>query len=265
MIRITEVDDIIYKIKFGYEKLYLSNKEIEDLADYMFEKSARSIVNPRFDAEEYIEFVLKTRIRYLKLSLDNSILGMTILSEGIISFYDENDNLVEEMLPIGTIVVDEQACGQNEGRFLFTLAHEIGHYLFDLPRYKKNPSLFRNNNCCRIDEENNIRDIDDIAWEERRANHFASCILMPRSIICKDLDEYLYSYFKIEQCLPAYKNGSNLNYLEAGERENVLSHFMKKYGVSRAALMNRLLTLGYLDKALFNDKKTRYDRKFNNI
>lgn len=265
MIRISDVENILNKISIGYKKLFLSNNEIEILADSLFEDSERSIVNPRFNAENYIEFDLNTGIRYLKLSLDNSILGMTILSEGIISFYDESDNLVEEKLPIGTIVIDEDACGQYNGRFLFTLAHEIGHYLFDLPRYKKNTSLFRKNNLCRIDEKNSIKGVDDIAWEERRANYFASCILMPKSVICKDLNEYLHSHFEINQSIPIYKNGVNLNYLEASERESMLSYFMEKYGVSREALMNRLLTLGYLDKAIFNDKKNKHDRKFNNI
>ncbi len=70
-----------------------------------------------------------------------------------------------------------------EGRFLFTISHEIGHYVLHIPyllRNQNQENLFEGNGhhtivVCRKKDEN--------LWQEWQANAFASALLMPKPIL----------------------------------------------------------------------------------
>lgn len=71
-----------------------------------------------------------------------------------------------------------------EGRFRFTVAHELGHYFLDHGRYIKyetlqEPSFFTH--------EKKLQHISSISRLEYQANYFASCLLMPDSAIIEEL------------------------------------------------------------------------------
>ena len=208
---------VLSKINQGYLNLMISNEEIEIFADYLAEKSGRNISNPYFDVDAYIEFDLELPLFYKKLSNNYNSLGMIILAPGNVMVYENDIEKYENFATIGSIIIDSDAC-KIPARERFTKAHELGHYYFDLPRYlNPNNKELINNIECHIDEKNYC----DISWEEKRANKFASCILMPRSIFKIDFENYLANTFYITRALPGYRNGVNLNFISAEEREKV--------------------------------------------
>ena len=253
------LDKLLFKIKKGYLELKISNEEIEIFADELAKNNGRDINNPYFDIDAYIEFELGLPLLYKKLSADSKNLGMTILVPGNVRVFEDNVEKYENFDTRGTIIIDVEAC-KSENRERFTKAHELGHYYFDLPRYSNpNNNALINNIECAIDEKNNL---NDISWEERRANKFASCILMPRSIFKIDFENYLANAFYITRAIPVYRKGVNLNFISAEEREKTLEYFCNRYGVSRDALINRLIVFNYIDGALYNCPSIRNDKKF---
>lgn len=250
---------LLYKIKQGYLELKISNEEIEMFADDLAKNNGRDINNPYFDIDEFIEFELGLPLLYKKLSANSKNLGMTILVPGNVRVFEDNVEKYENFDTIGTIIIDAEAC-ESENRERFTKAHELGHYYFDLPRYSNtNNNELINNIECEIDEKNNL---NDISWEERRANKFASCILMPRCIFKYDFENYLERIFNITRKISSYKKGVNLNYMISDDREKTFDYFCKRYGVSRDALINRLISFNYIDRVLYNCPEIRNNKKF---
>lgn len=252
------IENIYYKINQGFVNLRLCNEEIEEFADDLCQKQNRTLENPKFDVEAYIEFDLNIPLQYRKISLDDTKLGMTILVSGNVVIYDNNE-VYEEFYNIGTIIIDKDACKLNS-RFRFTMCHELGHYYFDVPRYNKNGDVLVKNIECNIEEYNVSKD----NWEEWRANRFAACILMPRLLFVQDVTNYLRRRFSIikNENIKTYKNGPHMMYLSSEERESTFSYFCDKYGVSRDALINRLIEFNFLEKAIYNCKHIRNNKKF---
>ncbi len=99
----------------------------------------------------------------------------------------------------------------------FTIAHEIGHFLLHQKKEHKYKHIrFRDESDL---DEKSIR-------EEREANEFAACLLMPEEWIIRD--------FHQEMAL-------------ATMNKEKLKNLALKYGVSYSALKIRLINLGYPD------------------
>lgn len=78
-------------------------------------------------------------------------------------------------MPVGTVVLNSDI--REEGRRLFTLAHEIGHYV--LPTHAKKPAV------CRARDVQNWS--PGLPSGEIEANRFAAEILMPRALVVDQL------------------------------------------------------------------------------
>lgn len=92
-------------------------------------------------------------------------------------------------------------------RMRFTIAHEIGHFIFD----KKNVSI----------DYRDTTKVQEKSPEEKRADYFASCLLMPKKELKLDFDQVPTNSFDKEK----------------------LVEFAKKYQVSQDAMKYRLLNL----------------------
>ncbi len=124
----------------------------------------------------------------------------------------------------------------NDGRRNFTIAHELGHYFLG--------HELKNGQCFDADILEDGTAVDAI---EREANYFASCLLMPESKLKPAFFSMLQHSrkAKIKNFLHVQSN------FTWGIWCGIKDDFMKRYGVSEAALRYRLSDLG-LAKFTFN-------------
>ncbi|MCL2246443.1 MAG: ImmA/IrrE family metallo-endopeptidase [Lentimicrobiaceae bacterium] len=121
---------------------------------------------------------------------------------------------------------------ENTGRKNFTLAHELGH--FALQHYLHTASFFCGEN--EITEENKA-----ISDQEKEANYFASCFLLPKEKIKKNFIgklQWRTKDFKREflTVLPRGKSYSDWKAISTG--------LMEKFEISEIVLKIRLTELG---------------------
>ena len=123
----------------------------------------------------------------------------------------------------------------NIGRKNFTLAHELGH--FALQHYLHTASFF----CA----ENDIKEEGDVNSEqEKEANYFSSCFLLPREKIKKEFIRNLQWRTKdneIKFLVVSSPHGKIYSDWKA-----ISSNLMKDYQVSEVALKIRLTELGLI-------------------
>ena len=118
---------------------------------------------------------------------------------------------------------------ENIGRRNFTIAHELGHYFLN---HKLHTSSF----LC---QEDHIVEGSDVSNRiEQEANYFASCFLMPKQIIKGAFLAMIRHSKKIN-----IKNFLIVNKANFGVWCGIRDCFMKRYGVSEAALRYRLIGL----------------------
>ena len=118
------------------------------------------------------------------------------MHEGILGCLDFEQN---------AIFLDENTADDNEGRLNFTIAHELGHFVYHKPIYEavgKDLLLLHNELDPTYEKPRN-----DI---ETQANMFASAILMPKDVLIQKWNEldkmhfqekaqYLQSFFEVSR------------------------------------------------------------------
>lgn len=137
-------------------------------------------------------------------------------------------------------------------RARFTLAHELGHHFLGHALY-----LVKETSAVEdlIEESASPIDDQDLRRLEWQANHFASCLLMPRSSIESDFSSLAKRLGLADKGFGAlYVDGQSCNlnsyYLISGQ-------LMQRYRVSRQAVTYRLVDLG-----LIRDARTVGQRHF---
>lgn len=113
--------------------LVISDEQLEAFAYAQLKDYDKNhFKNPHaLDVDDFVENYLHRKLIYYKLSLDQSVLGMTAISDGKISVVNSDNKLVVKIFPKGTMCVDLEACG-NDTRANFTIIHEAGHSQFDM-------------------------------------------------------------------------------------------------------------------------------------
>lgn len=150
----------------------------------------------KLDLETLIENDLGVEIDYQNLDKDHQILGATIFRDGYMEVYN-NENKQLKKFKKNTMVFDIKLSEdyRQEGRFLFTLAHEIGHWVLHRKYFfidEGQQSLFdyyneeeKNSIICAKRNENDmikVRKRTEGEWIEWQADNFASSILMPKHV-----------------------------------------------------------------------------------
>lgn len=193
----------------------LSKIKIEEYAyEFLLENSPESLNKAiQTNVEYIIENKLNISLQYLKLDTTQNLLGMTIMNPMKVKYIDENLQIVEGIFDRNTIIINEFLATEKnqEHRFNFTLAHEIGHWylqrkdayvdsgqqsLFGQDTVKSSVNRFIDNVDIFSFKRKKLVTEED--WLEWQANYFASCILMPKRMFT---NEYLkfqsQSTFKI--------------------------------------------------------------------
>lgn len=187
---------MIIKNKFYHPKT-IERKAGELLVDYY--KSEINEIAPPVEIDKILELHLDLNILWESFN-NSSILAGLIPSEKIVVL---NDDLRGEF-------------DKNKGRENFTKAHEVGHWVLHidhsatktdpLPGFARPYEII-----CRSNSED---------WDERNADKFASCLLMPKGLIAKENTAF--------------------------NSWNDIYNLAKKYDVSATAMRIRLESLGYL-------------------
>ncbi len=197
---------------------YLSKPAIEskalDLIETHYQKEIKSIQGS-IDIESIVEKTLSYEFVFDDLSTRfkaPNILGAINGDECVV--------YIDEALAEDT---------KQEGRFRFTIAHEIGHVVFHVPKpsdgvqltllgMDKSTSIF-----CREQDFQVSEKFNQIEWQ---ANYFASCLLMPRHHVL----EAIKQFFRTKGKAPSFTY----------TLKDAIPELAKQFGVSNLAMQYRL-------------------------
>ena len=122
-----------------------------------------------------------------------------------------------------TIMVDKTQYDENSGRYRFSLAHELAHFLLHLDAYKQ---LGADDIKFHIKVQNEIPD-EVIKEIERQAYRFAGCLLMPKRAF--------------EPMIKEYFSQDKLNKMTITEISNSIEAISKQFNVSTEAVQKQLM------------------------
>jgi IrrE N-terminal-like domain len=146
-----------------------------------------------------------------------------------------DDGLFSDPDYLGGIIFDQNVIQVNavveahEGRYNFTLAHEIGHHVLHRERYL----AARDGDPCDI----LCRDTGEKPIIEAQADRFAAALLMPADEVTRTVEEYPFKRVTSVKGLRAMA----AKVIQRGGFDNV----------SNTAMVNRLISLGYANGALY--------------
>ncbi len=181
----------------------LSKSDIEDEAVvFLKENSPNSLQKlGMLDLESIAELKLGLKIEYQKLDDNGELLGMTIFKTGYVDVLDENNKICKKKFEKGTIILNEILINdlKQQGRYQFTLAHELGHWILHRKEFIEDENQINLFNIVGNTTENDYikclnRDVEynnvisnklktDLDWLEWQANYFGASILMPKKLI----------------------------------------------------------------------------------
>lgn len=219
--------------------------------------------------EEIVEDYCRIRLLY-KDFWDESTLGATAFADGVIEVrqdgrYSQYAAHAGEMIISSKLSDDET----KEGRYRYTLGHELGHVSYHREKYEErcdsslsfdfgeisNSTTKKTMTACRGENIEMAWDTCTNDWEEWQADYFSACILMPRVSVGVFIEPYLCKWFD------AYSSGGTnrlqdfslsteidypLSRLPMGQQMSIVDDFMKTYSVSRQAARIRLKVLGLM-------------------
>lgn len=248
-----------YKHNKKSNTLILSASDIEKHASDFLQEYSKSNTNYSFSApqatpiEEIIENYCGITTDYQTFG-DSNILGMTAFSSGLITI-KRDDEIAPYRIEKGAIIISNELAEneKQEGRYLYTLAHEFGHcfyhrILFETPDSSNQPSLFDEKPseilaiCCHRDNIENLDKLHNKDWTEWQADYFASCILMPREAVHK----FWKLYIKESDFVFGEEPKPFLSDMRWMEKEWHIGEFVKKFNVSCQAAKIRLKKLNYI-------------------
>lgn len=176
----------------------LARSEIDDIAENII-----SDYNPNLlfngqciNIEDLIERYYLLNLDYQYLSNDGRFLGATIFNDTKTAIiYNPAKNEAEYLsVPAGTLMIDSGLLNDSsEGRYRFTLAHELGHWILHQKFFKC--YFVKNSTRTGCDELIQCRKRpahfdryrteywSEIDWVEWQANAFAASLLMPKTSI----------------------------------------------------------------------------------
>ncbi|AWG03598.1 ImmA/IrrE family metallo-endopeptidase [Trueperella pyogenes] len=166
---------------------YLSKNKLETKAERLLAKyhdGAHLREAIPLDIEHFAEFQLDANIDYQELTLDGSILGMSVFQDLKKSIVREGGAKVDIVFPAQTIVIDHEALRDSpESRARFTIAHECAHLILHQNIYYRDPLMKCSSQSSyrpfTATSENVHTDTVDRA--EFQANYLGAALLMPRT------------------------------------------------------------------------------------
>ena len=224
----------------------LSRSQIDNEAEKFLKKYRPNALAEatKLDLETLIENDLQLEIDYQNLDKNHRILGATIFRDGYMEVYN-NEKKELKKFKSNTMIFDIELAEdyKQEGRFLFTLAHEIGHwvlhkkYFFIDERQQSIFDLYRDEIetngivCAKRNEDDMIivkrKSLEE--WIEWQADNFASSLLMPKEVFKFKYEELKKKIFEEEKILAELSNVFGASKKACKIRINILYSKSKRY------------------------------------
>ena len=222
----------------------LSRDEIDEIAErFLYEYQPAVLRNPSpVDIDGFLEEYLRAAPDYQYLSNNMIYLGMTVfLDTNRIPVFNPYKNKAEYFsAKADTIIFDSRLVeGANqEHRYRFTAGHECGHFVFHRLYFLRqhqyrmqfgiDDEIIMQCKCPDLSEKKSGRLKTDSDWLEWQANQFSGSFLMPKTAVLAIVNDY--------DCTRA-------------GIYNAVSELETVFNVSNEAVLNRLRTLGFLEKS----------------
>jgi Zn-dependent peptidase ImmA (M78 family) len=194
---------------------YLRPREIAAKA----EEFRQLYVNPPDQIPLDLEFIIET---ILKIRIEPR--------ENLSRISRRNELAIDSFLTAdrSKIIVDNDQYIQGQGRFRFTLAHEVGHWFLHKKEYE---SIKYDSEADFIKIQKSLKD-EHRKWFEIQANIFAAVLLVPTDVLEKLTQKYIPEIKKAIK-----KDGKERLWLVKNEIADDLS---QSFGVSPEVIKNRL-------------------------
>ena len=224
----------------------LSRSQIDNEAEKFLKKYRPNALAEatKLDLETLIENDSQLEIDYQNLDKNNRILGATSFRDGYMEVYN-NEKKELKKFKSNTMIFDIELAEdyKQEGRFLFTLAHEIGHwvlhkkYFFIDERQQSIFDLYRDEIetngivCAKRNEDDMIivKRKSPEEWIEWQADNFASSLLMPKEVFKFKYEELKKKIFEEEKILAELSNVFGASKKACKIRINILYSKSKRY------------------------------------
>ena len=224
----------------------LSRTQIDDEAKKFLIKYRPNALKEatKLDLENLIENDLGLNIDYQNLDENHQILGATVFKDGYMNVYNNGEKELKKFNK-NTMVFDIKLSEdyKQEGRFLFTLAHEIGHWILHRKHFfidEQQQSIFhlledenRDNFiiCVKRNESAMlyVRKKTPEEWIEWQADNFASSLLMPKDIFKTTYEHLKEENMNKEQILKELSNIFGASKKACEIRINILYNQTKQY------------------------------------
>ena len=179
----------------------------------------RLLQNPSpIPIEAIIEKSYGLTIEFQCLRKNGRVLGETVFENAMIPIYEYENQEGYKLVPVkaGTVIIDARLLDcRNDGRFRYTCAHELAHWVLDKEYFMElGKTAAMTQKAVKSSET-------DIAIE-RQANRLACRILMPKGTV----KMAFYNNFK--------------------KTNNIVSTLVKQFGVSNEAMRIRLTEMGLI-------------------
>jgi hypothetical protein len=152
-------------------------------------------------------------IDYMRLTYNRDFLGQMIFADSSVAYFDPDDDKYKTVdVTAGTMIIESTLLDrpQSYGRYRFTLAHELAHWIL----HKK---IFTDTTAVAAYHKSDEREKNAIEWQ---ANYLAAAILMPAALVKR-----------------AFNNAR-------GEKGDIVKKLAKTFEVSKQAMQIRIKELG---------------------
>lgn len=220
--------------KVKKERLFISDRDLDLKAMNLLKEKYPQYLDMPYPVD--IENIIETSGYSLQSVVfkERSILGAAVFNPQYIEVVDPITFAPENIFIDGnTILFDEYEASKQEHRFRMTLAHEFAHMVLHKEMYSKESGTV----LCRQDQilmnSSNIRTlVTKRDWEEHQANYFASCLLIPKTMLLYVLIEASMNY--------EIPNIKKLKFISDKERELIINKLSVIFDVSKQMASIRL-------------------------
>ena len=229
-----------------------SRKEIESFANRLLNDYCKTY-DKTLETIDYDEFVSKyigVDVQYQRLSKDKSILGATIQKDGYIETLNEDGTIKIVNTQRGDIFIDSEACDSDK-RELFTIFHELKHYLLDLDKDFKVDKIIDDKTIIEGHFSPNTK--SQYSWAEYFANYFAACIVLPRRRLNKLYNKKHAKYFGSFH--------TRICERRIGFLKTIIKEISEETGVSQSAISIRLKETNLISKGNFDLLKFKFGKE----
>lgn len=191
---------------------------LESIARHIITQYDGSLLNTPapIPVEVIMEKTYGLKLDFQFIRNNGRVLGETIFEDAVIPIYDRENNEGYKLIPVeaGTVIVDASLLNcRGDGRFRYTCAHELAHWIIHKELYTGSGETASMTKAARSSETDKA-----IEWQ---ADRLGSYLLMPKGVVK----------------MAFYRNRGS---------QNIIDTLALFFAVSRQAMSIRLKEMGLL-------------------